>query len=285
MTKKNKELLKKYKKANKEYRKTIVKKAGFSSEEEYLNSLKGVKKIKSTDCLDVVIAFDTTGSMSSYISSVRKHAKQVVTDLFKNTPNLKMKIVAFGDYCDMESATKFGNAYQESELTDNVNDLIKFIDNAKNTGGGDTPEFYELVIKKITEETPWRDGQRTVMLIADFDPHEVGYSYGNIIKNAQIDWREEAKKSAKLGIKWDTLRILPQETWYEELSKITGGICLNFKNSERISEIVVGTTYARASSYSDVSRAAFSSSMSKTMASGDSELIGAYKQINTLLEE
>lgn len=284
MTKKNKELLAKYKKANKEYRKTIIKKAGFTTESEYFNYLNGKSKVKKSDCLDVVIAFDTTGSMSSYLSSVRKHAKEVVTDLFKNTPNLRMKIVAFGDYCDMKSSTEFGNAYQETPLTDNVNELIKFIDNAKNTSGGDGDEFYELVIKKIVEETPWRTGKKSVLLIADCNPHEVGYSYGNIVKNAQIDWKVEANKAAKLGIQFDTLSINGYK-WYEELSKITGGLNLLFKSSAKISQIITGTTYARGATYSTKSAMSFSSTMDDVMRSGDEELIGAYKKISTLTEE
>lgn len=43
-------------------------------------------------------------------------------------------------------------------LLDNREKIIKFINDAKNTGGGDSDEFYELVIKKITEETDWREG-------------------------------------------------------------------------------------------------------------------------------
>lgn len=287
------ELLSEFKRANRDRREKLAIREGYKTSAEYLAYLEGKKtttkksttktKFKEDECLDVVIAFDTTGSMSSYISSVRKHAKEVVTDLFKNTPNLKMKIVAFGDYCDMASSTKFGIAYQESKLTNDVDSLINFIDTAKNTNGGDSDEFYELVIKKITEETPWRKGKKSVLLIADSNPHEVGYSYSGKIENAQIDWRKEAKKSANLGIQWDTLKIIPSYTWYNELSQITGGLSLDFRNSNKISDIMVGTTYARAASYSEGATMSFMSTMDAVEASGDSELIGAYKKIKTLI--
>ena len=66
--------------------------------------------------------------------------------------------------------------------------IIKFINEAQDTSGGDGDEFYELVIKKITEETEWREGStKAVLLIADAAPHKVGYSYKGIISNAQID--------------------------------------------------------------------------------------------------
>lgn len=60
---------------------------------------------------DMVIAFDTTGSMSSYIGQVKARVKELVPRLMKANPNLRIGIVAFGDYCDMESSTKFGRAY------------------------------------------------------------------------------------------------------------------------------------------------------------------------------
>ena len=55
----------------------------------------------------------------------------------------------------MDNAQEFGDAYQCLMPTDNENDLIKFVRETKNTSGGDGDEFYELVIKKTMEETPW----------------------------------------------------------------------------------------------------------------------------------
>lgn len=69
--------------------------------------------------------------------------------------------------------------------------------------------FYELVIKKITEETDWREGAtKAVLLNCRCCTNTVfGYTYPRIVKNAQIDWREEARKAAEKGIKFDTLSI------------------------------------------------------------------------------
>lgn len=107
--------------------------------------------------LDMVIAFDTTGSMSAYINAVKTHVKELVPKLFSSNPDLRIGIVAFGDYCDMKSKDDFGRAYQVLDLTDDENKIIQFINKAQDTFGGDGDEFYELVIKKITEETAWRE--------------------------------------------------------------------------------------------------------------------------------
>ena len=197
--------------------------------------------------LDMVIAFDTTGSMSAYINAVKTHVKELVPKLFSSNPDLRIGIVAFGDYCDMSSRDNFGKAYQVLDLTNDENKIIKFINEAENTSGGDGDEFYELVIKKITEETTWRKGStKAVLLIADAAPHKVGYSYRSIVSNAQIDWREEAKKASKLGIKFDTMTIDPMYVeWYKELSAMTNGVSVPFNNSGKTSQVIEAAALSR----------------------------------------
>ena len=99
--------------------------------------------------LDMVIAFDTTGSMAAYIDAVRQEVAELIPRLFKDNEDLRLGIVAFGDYCDMNNAQDFGDAYQCLMPTNNENDIIKFVRETRNTSGGDGDEFYELVIKKI----------------------------------------------------------------------------------------------------------------------------------------
>lgn len=197
--------------------------------------------------LDMVIAFDTTGSMPAYINAVKTHVKELVPKLFSSNPDLRIGIVAFGDYCDMKAPTLYGKAYQVLDLTNDENKIIKFINEAQDTSGGDGDEFYELVIKKITEETAWREGStKAVLLIADAAPHKVGYSYKGIISNAQIDWREEAKKASELGIKFDTMTIDPMYVeWYKELSAMTNGVSVPFKNSGKTSQVIEAAALSR----------------------------------------
>ena len=138
---------------------------------------KDTKSPLNDGMLDMVIAFDTTGSMCAYIEAVKLNIKKLIPKLFEQNSNLRIGLVAFGDYCDMPSKDKFGKAYQVWPLTDDENGLIRFITQAQNTSGGDGDEFYELVIKKIVEETNWREGfTKAVLLIADARPHPVGYS-------------------------------------------------------------------------------------------------------------
>ena len=202
---------------------------------------------KNIGKLDMVIAFDTTGSMAQYIGAVRKEVSELIPQLFKDNEDLRLGIVAFGDYCDMNNAQDFGDAFLCIAPTANENALIKFVLNSKDTSGGDGPEFYELVIKKIVEETQWRDGStRTILLIADAVPHEVGYSYGNIINGSQIDWRIEAKKAADNKIKIDTVTIT-DAPWFRELSAMTNGISVPFHTDYTTTELLRASVNSRGS--------------------------------------
>ena len=214
--------------------------------------------------LDMVIAFDTTGSMGRYIGAVKEHVKELIPKLFKQNPDLRIGIVAFGDYCDMPSKDRFGNAYQVCELTDNENRLIEFITYAQYTCGGDVDEFYELVIKKIVEETNWREGStKAVLIIADAEPHEVGYSYIDRVVNNQIDWRGEAKKAAEKGIKFDTLTI-DETKCYGELSSITS-VSAPFSTSSKTSQLVGAAALARGG---EKTRGLYKATMDSFKASG-----------------
>lgn len=228
----------------------------------------------SDGMLDMVIAFDTTGSMFSYIKAVKKHVIDLIPKLFAANPKLKVSIVAFGDYCDMRSKNDFGDAYQVIDLTDNENKLIKFVKEARNTGGGDSDEFYELVIKKIVEETSWREGStKSVLLIADANPHELGYSLDDIIRNNKINWREEAKKAATKGIKIDTMQCSSGRKWYKELSFITNGINLPFKTDSKTSQVIEAASYARGG---ESTRELFKATMDSAITSGDTEISAVY---------
>lgn len=205
------------------------------------------KKEKEDGILDMVIAFDTTGSMAEYIDAVRKEVAELVPNLFKANGNLRLGIVAFGDYCDMKSAQEFGNAYQCLMPTDNENDIIKFIRESKDTNGGDGDEFYELVIKRIVEETPWReDSTRAILLISDANPHPLGYTYKDFVVGNQIDWRKEAEKAAQMKIKIDTVTIT-DAPWYKELSRMTNGISVPFSSGHKTGRLIEASIMARGS--------------------------------------
>lgn len=218
-------------------------------EKEEMKKGKSFEKVapKEVGVLDMVIAFDTTGSMAEYIGAVRKEVSDLIPSLFKDNEDLRLGIVAFGDYCDMKSAKEFGDAYQCLMPTNRENDIIKFVMNTKDTSGGDGDEFYELVIKKIVEETPWREeATKAILLISDAEPHPLGYSYEDYVVDNQIDWRKEAEKAALKKIKIDTVTIT-DAPWYKELSRMTNGISVPFETGYKTARLVEAAAMSRGS--------------------------------------
>lgn len=214
-------------------------------EQEEILTLDDKVTPKGKGKLDMVIAFDTTGSMAAYIDDVRHQVAEMIPRIFKDNEDLRLGIVAFGDYCDMVNHDTFGDAYQCIPLTDNENDIIKFVKESKDTSGGDGDEFYELVLKRIIDESPWReDSLKAILLIADADPHEIGYTYRDYVVGNQIDWRIEAKKAADMKIKIDTVSICGRP-WYKELSAMTNGISVPFKSSGKTGMMIETATTAR----------------------------------------
>ena len=229
------------------FKKKIVKKTTIVDPKK--DEKKSLDKVapKALGVLDMVIAFDTTGSMAAYIDAVRKEVAELVPRLFKDNENLRLGIVAFGDYCDMENAQDYGKAYQCLMPTDNENDIIRFVRESQDTSGGDGDEFYELVIKKIVEETPWRpEATKAILLISDADPHLLGYTYKDYVVGNQIDWRLEAKKAAEQMIKIDTVTIT-DAPWYKELSRMTNGVSVPFESGHKTAHLVEAATMSRGS--------------------------------------
>lgn len=101
-------------------------------------------------------------------------------------------------------------------------------------------------LRKSLRKLHGEGSTKAVLLIADAAPHKVGYSYRSIVSNAQIDWREEAKKASKLGIKFDTMTIDPMYVeWYKELSAMTNGVSVPFNNSGKTSQVIEAAALSR----------------------------------------
>ena len=230
---------------------------------------------KEVGTLDMVIAFDTTGSMAAYIDDVRQQVADLIPSLFKDNKNIRVGIVAFGDYCDMKNAREFGNAYQVIQPTDNENDLVRFVLSSHNTSGGDGDEFYELVLKKIIDETPWREAaSKVILLISDSKPHPLGYSYKDYVTGNQIDWRKEAEKAAEMKIRIDTVSIHPLE-WYKELSAMSNGVNVPFSSSHKTSRMLNAAIHARGSMKA---RARFDVEYKHEMEGDDEEMKAIYRR-------
>ena len=115
--------------------------------------------------LDVYLAFDTTGSMSSYIDIVRKNIATVTDALLEN--GLRISMNGIGDHCDGE------NWLQMYGLSADPAEVKGALESIAMTYGGDDPEAYECLAFALAQRIPAESvsRKRAVVLVADSIPH------------------------------------------------------------------------------------------------------------------
>ncbi len=191
-----------------------------------------------TNKVNIVISFDTTGSMSPCIAEVKRNVEKITEKLFNEIPNLKMGIISHGDYCDRD------NCISILDINDNIDVINNFIKNAKHTSGGDYPECYELVLRE-TVKLSWDmepDTIKCLVLIGDAPPHEKN-------ENPQkIDWREEAEKLGNRNIQIFSVQCLNHGgresfNFYSTIADMTNGYHLFLEQFSNVNDMIMAVCY------------------------------------------
>lgn len=198
---------------------------------------------------DVVISFDTTGSMSQCIAEVRRKVTQVISRLFLEIPGIKIGIVAHGDYCDKDESYLM----KSIDIGSSEQQIIDFITNVGKTDGGDYPEAYEYVLREVQKMSWSSDSMRALVMIGDAYPHKKEDN------PEHIDWKEQVEEIKNMGINIYSVQALykggngSSYTFYKQMAALTNGyhlflnqfsticdmllaICFNQMGSERLEQ-------------------------------------------------
>lgn len=196
--------------------------------------------------IEVVFVNDTTGSMLPCQMMVRREVERSFTRLFKEIPNLRVGAGAHGDYCDR------GNPYVTTwhNLTDKIHDLCQFVRSVRGTNGGDAAECYELVLREAQSLNWSKDASKVLILIADDLPHPQT-DFQNLRYNggSGIDWRQEARALARMGIVVHTVQCLNRRyatAFYKELAEITGGYHFSLDQFSEVTDLIMAICYKQA---------------------------------------
>ncbi len=195
--------------------------------------------------LDIVVSFDTTGSMMPAIAEVRRKVEQFVDQLYKETSDLRIGIIAHGDYIDASDTYLL----QKTSLVglEGKNRLIDFIRTVSPTSGGDNDEAYEYVLKTV-ETLDWRESaDKVFILIADADPHPVGYRYGAY--TVSEDYATIAKRLITRGIKIYPVQALARspKRMYTQLAHMSNTPRLELSQFSNITQLLTAITYKQES--------------------------------------
>ncbi len=191
--------------------------------------------------VDVVVSFDTTGSMYPCLTQVRRRVNEMVDRLFREIPNLRVGIIAHGDYCDA------GSTYvtKRLELTNDRNKLYRFVTDVSATGGGDAEECYELVLHEA-RSFKWNSGKKVLVVIGDEIPHLPSYPWNT----DKLDWRNEVNLLAKMGVSVYGVQALNRShatPFYEAIARRTGGFHLTLDQFSNVVELVMAVCYRQVS--------------------------------------
>ena len=208
----------------------------------HIQHIKYVSKTTlNADGVDLFLSFDTTGSMYPCLGEVRRKLDALIARMFGKIPGLRVGVIAHGDYCDA------GSTYVTSsqDLTDQQVRVRNFVRTVERTGGGDTPECYELVLHQARGAS-WKAAKRRVLvLLGDDIPH--GPSYPENTK--RLDWKNEARMLAEMGVEVCAVQCLNRShatSFYRELARITGGTYLTLNQFEHVDTLLLGIAFKQA---------------------------------------
>lgn len=187
--------------------------------------------------IEVVVSFDTTGSMYPCLTQVRSHIRTMIRDLFYGIPDIRMAVIAQGDYGDVYETKHTG-------LSNNQDELCRFVETVSSTAGCDYEECYELVLREAHTKINWNPTARKVLImIGDAIPHAAN-SHRNRDK---IDWRKEAHELVRQGVNVYSVQALNStgaaNAFWKPLAHETGGIHLNLNQFSHAKDYIMAICY------------------------------------------
>ncbi|MFY2562314.1 vWA domain-containing protein [Corallococcus terminator] len=190
--------------------------------------------------VEIVFSFDTTGSMYPCLAQVRKKLHVTVSRLMKEIPGIRIGVIAHGDYCDA------GSTYVTKilDLTDDAKAVVRFVDKVGQTGGGDAPECYELVLREA-QSLSWTTGyKRAFVLIGDDVPHAPSDN------PKRLDWRKEVDALGRMGVPVYGVQALARRhatPFYKELAEKSGGFHLSLDQFAHVTDMLLAVCYKQSS--------------------------------------
>lgn len=115
--------------------------------------------------LDVVITFDSTGSMAGEIQQVKEQISRIGSTLLKLVPKTRLSICTYRD---------MGDEYQVKglPLTSDLSEVQYYLNSISAGGGGDHPEAVDLGLQWAMNNNQFRPQARKVILVfGDAPPH------------------------------------------------------------------------------------------------------------------
>ena len=177
---------------------------------------------------DIVFAIDATGSMGSYIDSVKNNLTNFVNSLNSRGVELNMSIVVFKDITSDGVASTVYYDFDGSHWTADVDKVISAFNAISVYGGGDEPETPIDAFEKI--EMPDDDANKFIFLLTDASFKDYEDTEDNK-KNGHYSmeyWTEHFRED---DVKVTVVSRKSLESTYNYLYRLTGGRFIDIDSS------------------------------------------------------
>jgi len=202
--------------------------------------------------------------MFGYLADVRKNLKFLVQSLLLDIPSLRIAVIAHGDYCDRTGKYTL----KRLDFSNDPDRLCDFVHGVEGTGGGDSPECYELVLSDARSLAWTPTAMKALVVVADDVPHEKGTKTGGW--QVTVDWNEELCK--EMGVHVYGVQCGQNsyaDSFYATMAKVTEAH-LHLKQFKEVERLVKGLCYLQATDYM-----AMTSAVAMGLAAETSTLPGA----------
>lgn len=206
--------------------------------------------VESAESVDIAFVMDCTGSMSSFISSVKDSIQNIVDRVLATNGNMNLRLAIVG-YRDIDDGSK---RFEVLDFVTSIDAFKTFLANLRATGGADAAEDIAGAIQQANKLS-WSQPTKVVFIIADApchgtDFHTIGsdnYPSGtpgiDIIKELRM--LQESDEQASMSITFGKITadtdfmvqrfqangILMDQVGIEEASKITKTVTASMRKS------------------------------------------------------
>jgi hypothetical protein len=190
--------------------------------------------------IQVVFSLDTTGSMYPCLTQARKTIDASCKRLFAEIPDLEIGIIAHGDYCDKHTSY----VTKVHDLSDDADAISKYVRTVEQTGGGDAPECYELVMHEA-RSLKWdrNAASKVLVMVGDDVPHAPKDN------PKHLNWRDEMRALHADGVSVYGVQALNRKhatPFYKEIAEESGGFHLALDQFAYITDMILAICFKQA---------------------------------------
>lgn len=194
--------------------------------------------------LDLAFIMDSTGSMSSYIKSVKENIQLIVQEIVESSKSdVRLALIEYRDHSP-EDRTFVTRTH---DFTDSVSVMKSWLWKTKARGGGDKPEAVADALYESTRLS-WRpESAKISILISDAPPHGLDPSSDRSFHQGCPDGHdpmEIVRELARLEVTLYSVgcepSIIQYKAFFEALAFLTGGQYVPMSDPRRLIDVITG---------------------------------------------